>query len=335
MDGRLSEMIEAMSHLPPEVAPSKYWVELNRRNLDQLERDGYGNFKRTLARNYFTWLPGLNDPQIRFLVRSLPFAKVVASFAKAAFSRRQEGLAWTRSVGYSFLTLMLWDYASRREQGRILDVLSEPIEGNPPSVYQGEKLVSQDLANSSLEFMSMMNHGLDQTSIQTIIELGAGYGRTAFVFLRLLPSIRYWIVDIPPALYVAERYLSSQFGDRVIFRFRTFDDFSEIERELTSASIAFFLPSQLRLLPPKCGDLFVNISSLHEMRPEQISYYLGQIDRLTTRYCYLKQWKVSRIPLEEIVVREGDYPIPGGWSQVYWRECKVQTEFFEALFELR
>jgi hypothetical protein len=166
------------------------------------------------------------------------------------------------------------------------------------------------------------------------MELGGGYGRTAFVFLTLLPGVRYQLVDIPPALYVAERYLSSLFADRRIFRYRAFSDYAEVREEVEAADVAFFLPTQLEKLPATSVDLFVNISSLHEMRLEQIEYYFDQIDRLTRGLFYLKQWKVSKIPAENVVIREEDYPVRKHWSQIYWRECAVQTRFFEALLEV-
>jgi hypothetical protein len=142
------------------------------------------------------------------------------------------------------------------------------------------------------------------------------------------------MVDIPPALFVAERYLAGQFGGRRIFRYRSFADYAEVHEEVEAAEIAFFLPTQLVLLPAKSVDLFLNISSLHEMRPEQLEYYFEQIDRVTRGFFYFKQWKVSTIPFEDIVIREADYPVRKHWSRVYWRECAVQTNFFEALFRV-
>lgn len=35
---------------------SKYWWFLAKRNIEQIENDGYENFKQTVARNYYTWV---------------------------------------------------------------------------------------------------------------------------------------------------------------------------------------------------------------------------------------------------------------------------------------
>jgi hypothetical protein len=89
----------------------------------------------------------------------------------------------------------------------------------------------------------------------------------------------------------------------------------------------------MELLPDKSIDLFLNISSLHEMLPAQVNYYLGQIDRLTKGLFYMKQWKQWYNAVDKVQVTE-NYPIPKHWLSVYWRECRVQTLFFEALFRI-
>ena len=129
-------------------------------------------------------------------------------------------------------------------------------------------------------------------------------------------------------------YSFLKFKDDKIFKFRVFNSYNEIKEEFENARIAFFLPNQLDLLPPKIADLFINISSFHEMRPDQIDYYFTCIDRLITKYVYIKQWKITKIPYENITLTEKDYPIRDNWQKIYWRECKVQTEFFEALFSI-
>ena len=68
--------------------------------------------------------------------------------------------------------------------------------------------------------------------------------------------------------------------DRRVFTFRRFTAYDEVRDEIEDAQIVFLTPTQLDLLPAESVDLFVNISSLLEMRPRQIAFYLRQIDRL-------------------------------------------------------
>jgi hypothetical protein len=49
---------------------------------------------------------------------------------------------------------------------------------------------------------------------------------------------RYFVFDIPPALYLSQWYLTTLFPERRAFEFRHFDTFEEIESELSRAEIA-------------------------------------------------------------------------------------------------
>lgn len=331
---RLDDMFSALRGARPEVLPSKYWEELNKTNLEQLSVHGYESFKRTLALNYFTFIVSRKDVQFRFLQEHLPSWVVARCAAASALRGSHPGLLWKQSLLYTYHTLLIWAYVRRTVPGGIPSGLSEPEEGGPFRIHSGRKLISQDLANSLLEYQSITEPLAGSGELKTVMELGAGYGRTAFVFLRLMPSVRYVVVDIPPALYVAERYLSSQFKDRKIFPFRQFSSYNEIREEFESAQIAFLLPNQAEMLPDRSVDLTVNISSLHEMRMDQVRYYFDQIERLTQRWFYLKEWKMSRNPFEKEQFGENDYPTRPGWQRIYHRECRVQTEFFEAMYRL-
>ncbi len=317
-----------------EVLPSKYWEELNRKNLQQLADSKYENFKRTIARNYFTWIINPFDEQLRFLMREAGAWPSIVILFSALFAPRHDYLKKKHTIFYNTLTNLLWAYVEKNDTRGLLDRLSEPSEGNPPEVMRNGRLISQDLANSLLEYEAILHPDLERRDVQTILELGPGYGRTAYVFLTLQPTCRYILVDIPPALYVAQRYLSTIFEDRKIFSFRPFDSYDQVSGELAEADIIFLTPNQLELLPDKSIDLFINISSFHEMRIDQIRYYFGEIDRLTRRYFYFKQWKETTIPFENETITEADYPIPKNWRLINRQQCKVQTYFFEALYEL-
>ncbi len=346
IDAVLQRMMQDYLASQSEVQASKYWVELNSKNVKQLYDIGYESFKQTVALNYFTCLVGLRDPQVKFLVRNLPVSSVLSAFGRALLSKGHSHFTAKQSLFYNFVTFMVWEYTARQRARDILACLEEPLDGNPPSVRLSGKEISQDLAYSVLEFRAISDGVGDLDSISTVMELGAGYGRTAYVFLQLMPHLRYVIVDIPPALYISQRYISGQFPDRKLFKFRSFGNYSEIADEFCESQIAFLLPGQLDLLPDNTVDLFLAIDSLHEMRPEQIEYYFSTIGRLTRAFFYFKCWKNTKIPYDNITLTEGDYPVRDRWSKVFWRDCKlltfptwwdgkwVQSTYFEALFSL-
>jgi putative sugar O-methyltransferase len=330
---RLESMFAAMHSGDSRALPSKYWIELNRMNLAQLQRHGYENFKRTIALNYFTFVRILPwDSQILYLLRHLPLKTSVGCLRRALAAPKHDYFSafnWIQSVLYNFLTLASWEYSRTAVRDPGLLALREPSEGNPACITdQSGSMISQDLANSIIE-VSAMNLSLHPGSV--VLELGAGYGRDAYAILATNPGIKYIIVDIAPALWVAERYLRNQFPERCIFPFRDFESFASIEGEFSRSDVAFFLSTQINQLPAGIADLVINISSLHEMRLDQIGFYFSQFDRLLKRggRFYFKQWKRGAVPFEEVVIHQRDYPIPPNWTCELSRETPIQSKFFE------
>lgn len=335
-----------MEEAPDIVQPSSFWQEFNDCNLRQLDEAGFERFKRTINQNYFGWVPnGIRDDQLRALLRGWVRrpTSAVLSARLCDVSTLEAGLGRTnpfkhrsgRRIHSLFLAL-LWETVRSGDHRAILNRLEEPELGDPVVAdYQGRS-ISQDLCNSVHELYSMVDALPGAAPPRTgMLELGSGYGRVAWVFLQEFPQVRYVLCDIPPALAVAQRYLTTLFPDRRIFRFRHFDSHDEVAEELAQAQIAFLTPNQLEILEPLGVGLFVNISSLHEMRPEQIEYYLGQVDRHCAGSFYTKQWKRSVNRADGLVINREDYPIPAAWEMIYSRNHPIQTAFFEALYRVR
>lgn len=333
MDSVLEEMSRCLERGDRTYLPSRFWEKFNDHNVQQLASDGYENFKRTVAGNYFTWPVGLRTDQFRYLLRRTSPAAwpsmlrgLLTYDGTVPATRRQQFVL-------HMFTVMIWKFAEKYDREGLLQRMEEPVEGNPRKILLGSRMISQDLANSVLEYYSIRSHfEVEANARATICELGAGYGRNAYVFAKALPRCRYVVVDIPPALYVAQRYLSSVLPNRKVFGFRCFEEYRAVETELEEADLVFLLPHQAALLPKKSVDLFINISSLHEMTLNQIDAYLKLVDRLTSGFFYTKQWFVSRNPSDNLTIRHTDYPIPAHWRELYLRPAKVQTTFFEAMY---
>ncbi|HLL73711.1 MAG TPA: putative sugar O-methyltransferase [Pyrinomonadaceae bacterium] len=347
MESALRAMGACLARGNPVYLPSKFWDIQNEINFKQLEDEGVENIKQTVALNYFTFV-GRQHSQSKYLFEhtsrlSWPSIlyrlwqhRLTVSIAYRTTARDTSSrMTPEQQVELTVFTKMLWQLARQVDTLKLLERIEEPEVGNPFKIFRGGRLISQDLANSVIEFYSIREHFSPAPGEPVRVgELGAGYGRNAYVFLKALPNCKYVVVDIPPALYVSQHYLSSVFPGKRVFKFRCFESFAEVEDEFMASDIAFLLPHQAEMLPAKSLDLFVNISSLHEMRPEQIGAYFALIDRLTRGYFYSKQWFVSENPHDGIRIRHDDYPVPAHWRQLYLRPARVQTEFFEAMYEV-
>src|SRR5207249_6765711 len=71
-DPELQSLVSMLEYFEKEggkYAPSGFWDSLDRLHVRDLLAGNYPLFKRTLAFQYFTWLPSLTNVQVRNLVR--------------------------------------------------------------------------------------------------------------------------------------------------------------------------------------------------------------------------------------------------------------------------
>src|SRR5437764_1007152 len=81
------------------------------------------------------------------------------------------------------LIMALYANAVRqRPGGDLLDRIREPDVGNPISVRFGHLLITEDLCHSVEEYASIVTGLPADLHVRRAMEIGAGYGRLAYVF---------------------------------------------------------------------------------------------------------------------------------------------------------
>lgn len=300
--------------------PSRFWGQLSAAHRRDLDLHGFDAFKRHQALRYFTWRWSWSSirtsEQMRFLLKNSPLATVLrcAVTPTTLSDRTWEGITWPKRDRwlYAFATRLLWLYAVRHDAAGATS-LPEPSLGEPLPVKWKGNVISQDLANTSIE-IDAVQRALAGRVPRSILEIGAGYGRTAYGLMHLYPRATYTIVDIPPAIEISEWYLSQLFPP---------------ER------LRFVTPREAVGIPVGAVDLALSISSLQEMTREQVSDYLRMLDRVAEDgMIYLKQWINWKNPIDDILLRFDDYPIPGRWEPVFRQRAPVQTEFAHAAWKV-
>ena len=313
----------------PDYVPSAFWQWLSDVNIAQINRQQLLRFKRTINNNYFQFLPGdVNDPQMKQLAAfcaanpsPLPHeaaesahvladhAGVTSAFDYNPFTHPE----YPRLYGY--FVGMLWHFACTNDPAGLHQTLEEPELGQPIPVFVGGHRISQDLANSLHEWSRVLKLLKDRpaTPRRRVLEIGAGYGRVAHVALHSGVT-SYAIVDIPPALVVAKWYLCNLYPNLKVFGFRHFDRYEDVAEEIEAADLCFFSSNQMTLLPDGFADIGIAISCLHEMRLEQISFYLDQLARKATQAIYMKNWTTWKNPSDGIVVDRDTFRIHGDWT---------------------
>ena len=336
----LAAMMRDLSTANVIYQPSTFWLNYVRRNLKQLRKRGVQNFKQTVNQNYFNWVGNELKEQMEILRADLGSdavaraSKAVRPFSSILQKPRMWRFAhWRRYL--EFLQL-LRPFVEKRDRLGILEGLEEPELGKPIGVSYGGLRNSQDICNSVLEVNSATEDlGWDPQAPLRVAELGSGYGRVAYVLLKAAPGASVTLIDIPPALYIAQWYLTRLFPDRQVFHYRSFADYDSVRDEIESSSIVFLAPPQVEMLRDDSFDLFVNVSSLHEMTFAQIALWFEHINRLCTGHFYTKQWNEHENSFDDIVVKRSDYPYNSGWTEVFNRTCELHPRFFEGLYRCR
>src|SRR5262249_914923 len=116
----------------------------------------------------------------------------------------------SRSV-YGALLRLYYKQIQQLDSEDLLSRLMEPSEGGDSDQEEVEdRQLSLDFLQSIEEFYRVREawklHGRTDEP-QLILELGAGYGRLAYVFRKALPKCTYVVVDLPEALTCSSYWL--------------------------------------------------------------------------------------------------------------------------------
>jgi putative sugar O-methyltransferase len=343
-DRAVAELIERMRRgleaSAPIYHPGTFWSELIAANLATLESDGIERFKRTISNNYYHWLvTNRRDPQLRVALRNwlrhptiAPLTNRIEETTGLLTTTHDGSFALTRadSWRYKFFVGAVWDEARRNDPLRLTARLAEPLAGNPIRVWHRGRLVSQDLANSIIELGFVEPLGILREGAR-VAELGAGYGRLAYVYAQATP-LTYCIFDIPPALAVAQWYLTTVLGEARVVPYSPANDFAVVQSRLTPGVIAFFTPDQLETFPDGWFDCCQTISTLPEMPPAQATLYLGLLAAKSSRALFLKQWRKWRNDADGVELTEEQYALAAPWKLASRRVDPVQPAFFNQLW---
>jgi putative sugar O-methyltransferase len=344
-DQEVAVLVEAMRRgmddAPEVYRPGEFWDWLIASNLEMLRTEGIANFKRTVSNNYYNWLvTSVRDPQIRSaLVRwlrrpSLTPLRTRLEEPMTGLRTTDRGetysLSTTAARRYTMFVGSLWDAARQADTLGLTERLSEPEVGNPVPLRVGGRLISQDLANSIVEFAFAARSGVVGAGAR-VAELGAGYGRVAYVYAHA-HDLTYCVFDIPPALAVSQWYLTKTLGRGRVLPYARHADFAEIESRLTPGTVAFFTPDQLELFPDGWFGLTQTISTLPEMPARQSAHYLELLAAKSRRAVLLKQWRQWRNEADRVDLREEHYRLPEPWYLHLRRIDPVQPAFFNQLW---
>ncbi len=259
----------------------------------------------------------------------------LSNFKSQRYNSRFADLPPTSQDIYPRFLWIYWNSIKQRDTLNLLNTIHEPKLGGAKTYKIDGKEITHDLLQSFDEFYQMYPHLNSLKNHTVIAELGAGYGRLGYVFLKAMTNNTYVVIDLPGTLVIAQYYLSKVFSNEKILTYQKSKKLKKITKKILSQyRIVFLAPWQLPDVDEKVFDLFINIYSFQEMTVDQIQNYFRLIDLTCCRLFFTKQFTRSYNPKDEIVILKKQYPVYSTWKKIYDRPSTISQDIFEALYKI-
>ena len=253
--------------------------------------------------------------------------------------KKHKDLSSSQSLQYNMVLLVLYEHMRHQEIFKNYDkVRTEIYKKYNPYLNIENKIVTQQSLISLLEYEKISSLVKDVKEPLKILELGAGYGRTANVILSLKPNTKYVIADLAPSVYFSKKTLSDTFKDKKIKSGFEITNQKEMIKMFNENDILFIFPHQLKFFEKKTFNISLSIGNLCEMERKQIKNYMKIYENISN-FLYFKVWEISGLPYSfnqyYSVHNKKDYEIKDSWIEHFKERCVMPTNQFELGYEFK
>ena len=176
---------------------------------------------------------------------------------------------------------------------KILERVEDTREGNPVGFEINGKFYTLSFLKEIMQIF-FIEKQVKLKNLKVVLELGSGTGLKASTFLKVNPKMTYIIVDIPPALYVAQQYIASQ--NYKVFTYAEAKKVKSLkEIDFNKFDVICLAPWMIDCLVDVSVDIFINVYSFQEMEPWLVKNYLDKISSITKKYIYLLNSKKGHV----------------------------------------
>ncbi len=291
----LDQMIEDMKEQSPLYRPTSFWEGFLAPLVQELQEGGIEKF-RALPSSLGLFVPTyafpgyLTDPiDFQPIMNQLRFLK----FASKRFSMKMENFLSGKHQARSDYRVLS---ASRRDFPPFTDTVSESSIGNPVEQFEFDgRRFSRSFLNYLLGISFLKKH-LGEYRIQTVMEIGGGFGSLGEILLGDSRNHCFYIdVDIPPLAMVSAWYLGQVFGAEHIGSYQELRDaealvIEDLKEQYKAVSLCSW---QLPKLSGKI-DLFVNFISFQEMEPVVVENYCRHVHELGADFVLLRNLREGK-----------------------------------------
>jgi len=149
-----------------------------------------------------------------------------------------------------------------------VDHLEVSRVGNPFGFEHDHRFLTRSALFFYMRYAYAAEH-VNFKTVDTVVELGAGAGKQAEVLKRMHPHLTIVLLDLPPSLYVAERFLTAAYPDETV----PYRETREPGCVLVPGQIHFFGNFRIDDIAPLGNTLFWSAATLEEMEPSAVDHY--------------------------------------------------------------
>ncbi|MBW0105712.1 putative sugar O-methyltransferase [Pseudonocardia sp. KRD291] len=290
----LEAMLSDLDGAPDLYKPTNFWQTGLEQVVKDLREHGFSDFRRHPSATFF------------YAPRYGPVAKPAVALSRLAglagangklVKDRLDQVPVARGHHGVVRALDLPDAAPR------IAGMSESTVGSPTEqlTFDGRRHSRSSL--NYLRGLVMLKRAVPDLAIETVLEIGGGYGTLGEILVPQNPGLRYIDVDIPPVAAVATYYLQQVLGADEVLDYGATRDAEKIEIDQITQRAAVLCSWQLPKLVGSV-DLFANFISFQEMEPDVVANYARLVSGLGARYLLLRNSPVGKPNVRKPMLRE-------------------------------
>lgn len=274
--------------------PTSFWEQGSNEITQDLKTHGFENFRRlSSTTSYFVPLYAFpqyhnNKEKYTDFANSLD---TVTQDSKASIKLARL-LSGELSAYADYRTFL----SSSKNTPPFTNLSSESTVGNPIEHFRFD---NRNVSRSFLNYLlgiNFLKQYVDTSIIQTVMEIGGGFGTLGELLLQDEKNNIFYInLDIPPVAAVSTYYLQEIFGKNEIADYIDLQDQPTIEidqyREQYKAINT--CSWHIEKIQGKI-DLFVNFISFQEMEPDVVKNYCQHIRRLSPEFILLRNMREGK-----------------------------------------
>ena len=340
IDKDLIEVIDFFINSKSYNSVSRIWHINNIRHINQINEIGIESFASTVALDYFTFTD-FDDQIIKNLITKFDKDNKISSITNIDIFKKYKNLGYSHSINHNIVLNLLYSYLKYYGDVALLEIYrnNNYLIDQSPYIEIDNIKINHDRINSALEYVKIENILDKYEDNINIVEMGAGAGRlTETTLAHQKKKIKYFVVDIPPALYINFLRVKKNFSNKKIGIALNINTVSELMNYCKDKDILFLMPHQLEMLKDININLFVAIDCLHEMDKKSIKYYMDNIDRLG-EYFYFKVLNETYVPYSfKNYLSASDkksYYIRQNWNEIFKDECVFPSNYFEFAYKIK